>query len=240
MTWLRRQDAQLPASLPRTEGMRQRAPVHVLQFAAQRHAVREPARRDLVLARELGQVMRGRLALDGRIGRDDQFPHLAFAPGATRAGRGPSSRGPMPSSGDSRPCSTKYRPRKPVACSIASRSAGDSTTHNRCASREALAQVAHSFGLAEVAAARAMADALDRLRQCFGQPLAAFALALEHVVGHALRRSSGRRRAGTRSASISCSSNALRGEVRRQNGSFIPAAAACRRSPPTSSPATPR
>ena len=42
--------------------------------------------------------------------------------------------------------------------------------------------------LAEVAAARAMADAFDRLGQGARQLASAFALALEHVVGHALRR----------------------------------------------------
>src|SRR3546814_2486705 len=43
------------------------------------------------------------------------------------------------------------------------------------------------LGFAEVAAARAVADAFDRLGQRVGQPPAAIALAFEHVVGHALR-----------------------------------------------------
>ena len=44
------------------------------------------------------------------------------------------------------------------------------------------------LGFAEVAALRAVADTLHRQGQRFGQALAAFALALEQVVGHALRR----------------------------------------------------
>src|SRR5688572_1720434 len=58
------------------ERMCQRAAVHVFQLATQRHAVRKPARRDALLARELRQVVRGRLAFDGRVGGDDQFPYL--------------------------------------------------------------------------------------------------------------------------------------------------------------------
>ena len=43
------------------------------------------------------------------------------------------------------------------------------------------------LGFAEIAAALAMADLFDRLGQRVRQPLAARALALQHVVGHALR-----------------------------------------------------
>ena len=57
--------------------MRQGAAVDVFQFAAQRHAVREPAGQHAGLARQLRQVVRGRLAFDGRIGGDDQLLHLA-------------------------------------------------------------------------------------------------------------------------------------------------------------------
>jgi hypothetical protein len=43
------------------------------------------------------------------------------------------------------------------------------------------------FGLAEIAAAHAMADTLDRCRQRLGKTLAPVALAFEHVIRHALR-----------------------------------------------------
>src|SRR5690606_12688743 len=63
----------------RSERMRQRAAVDVLQFAAQRHAVGQPAGPDRMLARDLRQGVGGGLALDGRIGGDDQFLHFALA-----------------------------------------------------------------------------------------------------------------------------------------------------------------
>ena len=56
----------------------------------------------------------------------------------------PMSRGPTPSSGDSRPMSTKYRPRKAAVRSMAAWSAGVSTTHRRLASRVASMQVAQT------------------------------------------------------------------------------------------------
>ena len=40
--------------------------------------MREPARATAGVARELREVVRGRLALDGRIGGDDEFLHLAL------------------------------------------------------------------------------------------------------------------------------------------------------------------
>src|SRR5690606_28681579 len=63
----------------RAERMRQRAAVDVFELAAQRHAMRQPAGLDLVLARELRQVVRGGFALDGGIGGDDQLAHFALA-----------------------------------------------------------------------------------------------------------------------------------------------------------------
>src|SRR3569832_1850042 len=50
----------------------------------------------------------------------------------------------MPSSGERCPKRTKKRPRKPVACSSAATSAGDSTTHNCVRSRCALAHSEHT------------------------------------------------------------------------------------------------
>ena len=58
--------------------MRQRAAIDVFQFAAERHAMRQPARMHLVRTRELGQVMRGGLAFHGRVGGDDQLLHFAL------------------------------------------------------------------------------------------------------------------------------------------------------------------
>ena len=58
--------------------MRQRAAVDVFEFAAERHAVRQAAGPHVALARELREVVCGRLALDGGIGGDDQFRDLAL------------------------------------------------------------------------------------------------------------------------------------------------------------------
>ena len=61
-----------------TEGMRQCAAIDIFQLAAQRYAMRQPARPHLVLPRELRQVMRCGFAFDGGVGGDDQLLHLAF------------------------------------------------------------------------------------------------------------------------------------------------------------------
>src|SRR3546814_13226448 len=63
---------------PASERVRQGAAVHVLQFAAQRHAVGEPAAAHAVLARELREGVRGRLAFDRVIGGNDQLDDLAL------------------------------------------------------------------------------------------------------------------------------------------------------------------
>src|ERR1700682_2365246 len=58
-----RQDA------PFAQRLRQRAAVDVLELSADRHAAREPGNLELARAEQLGDVMRGRLALVGEIGR---------------------------------------------------------------------------------------------------------------------------------------------------------------------------
>src|SRR5678815_1960228 len=63
----------------RTERVRERTAVDVFELSTQRDAVGQATRPHAVSARELRQVMRGRLAFDGGIGGDDQFLHFAFA-----------------------------------------------------------------------------------------------------------------------------------------------------------------
>lgn len=86
--------------------MRERAAVHVFQFATQRHTMGQAAGSDAVLAGQLRQVMRGGLAFHGGIGGDDQFADFALLQTLAQLVR-PSSRGPIPSSGDNRPCRMK-------------------------------------------------------------------------------------------------------------------------------------
>src|SRR5688500_7231833 len=60
------------------KGVRQGSAVDVLQLSTQRQSVRQPARTYAMLACQLRQVVRRRLAFHGRIGGDDQLLHLAF------------------------------------------------------------------------------------------------------------------------------------------------------------------
>src|SRR3546814_6577989 len=57
----------------RPERMRQRPAVHVLEFAAQRHAVGEAAGAHTMVAGELGEAVRGGFAFHGGVGGDDQI-----------------------------------------------------------------------------------------------------------------------------------------------------------------------
>src|SRR5690348_14421603 len=58
--------------------MRERTAIDVFELAADRDAVREPARAYARHARDLREHVRGRLAFHGRIGRDDELLHFAF------------------------------------------------------------------------------------------------------------------------------------------------------------------
>ena len=60
------------------ERMRQRPAVHVFEFTAERNAVRDPARLDIMPFGQVGEIVRGRVALDRRIGGDDHFTDAAF------------------------------------------------------------------------------------------------------------------------------------------------------------------
>jgi len=65
--------------LPAAECMRQRSAIDEFEFAAERHAMREPRRAHSGLARYLREQMRRRLAFDGGIRGNDQLAHFAFA-----------------------------------------------------------------------------------------------------------------------------------------------------------------
>src|SRR5207244_9346429 len=64
--------------LPPGERMRERAPVDVLELAADRHPVGDAAGADAAPQGELAQEMRGGLALDGRVGGENELAHLPF------------------------------------------------------------------------------------------------------------------------------------------------------------------
>src|SRR5690606_12662972 len=65
--------------LATAERMRQRAAVDEFEFAAERNAVREPARTHARRTCQAREQVRGRLAFDGRVGRDDEFADFTFA-----------------------------------------------------------------------------------------------------------------------------------------------------------------
>ena len=58
--------------------MLQGAAVHIFQFAAQRHAMRQAAGVHATRTRQLRQIMRRGLAFHGGIGGHDEFAHFAF------------------------------------------------------------------------------------------------------------------------------------------------------------------
>src|SRR5690606_13876960 len=64
--------------LPASQRMRERAAVDVLELATDRHTVRNPARFDLATRGDLGNDVRGRVALDRRVRREDRLLHTAF------------------------------------------------------------------------------------------------------------------------------------------------------------------
>ena len=84
--------------------------IDVLEFAAGRHAARQPRDREAARAQRLAERVRGGLALGGEAGGQDHFAHDAVG-GALEQPAAPMSATPMPSSGLMRPISTKYRPR---------------------------------------------------------------------------------------------------------------------------------
>jgi len=59
--------------------MRQGAAVYIFKLAAQRDAVGGAARADVVLAGQLGKIMRGGFAFHSRVGGDDEFVNDAFS-----------------------------------------------------------------------------------------------------------------------------------------------------------------
>ena len=60
------------------ERVRERAAVDVFELTADRNAVRDATRFHFVTLRELRDHVRGRIAFDGRIRRQDRFLHVAL------------------------------------------------------------------------------------------------------------------------------------------------------------------
>src|SRR4029078_392040 len=75
---------QLPAKMlhrpPALDGGGQRAFVQVVERAAHRHALGNPADNQAVALQLLGEVMRGRLALDRGVEREQHLSHGRYSP----------------------------------------------------------------------------------------------------------------------------------------------------------------
>src|SRR4249919_3769295 len=192
--------------------------------------MREPARANLVLACQLRQVMCGGLAFHGGIRGDDQFLHLTLGQARGKAVEAEFTR--------TNPVQWRQPPLQDeiqaaiARCLLDGKPVGRrfDRTQQIGIPRSAGAGGAH-FGLAEVAAAGAVADLLDGRGQRLRQPRAAVPVTLEHVVGHAL----GRLRPDARQHAqgfdqlfeqhtheVTLTESRSRKAAPRQNGSFIP------------------
>ena len=83
-----------PERPPLAQRLRQRPAVDVLELAADRHAAREAAHLEAAGGQQLADVMRGRLALVGEVGREHDLLHHAVgraldagAPAGSPSGR---------------------------------------------------------------------------------------------------------------------------------------------------------
>jgi len=83
--------------------VRKRAAVYILQLTAHRHAVGDTAGANAATIGDFAEEVCGRVPLDGGVGGEDQFAHRAVS--KQRLQLAPS--GPMPSSGERCPISTK-------------------------------------------------------------------------------------------------------------------------------------
>ena len=90
---------------PGLEGGRERAFVEIIEFAAHRHAMREPRHLHAQRFERVHQIMRRGLAFDGRVHREDDFADTGLH-ALHELSRRFSRSGVMPSSADSAPPST--------------------------------------------------------------------------------------------------------------------------------------
>ncbi|KAG0773497.1 hypothetical protein G6F22_014826 [Rhizopus arrhizus] len=170
----------------RSERVRQRATVNILKLAAERQPLRQAAGLHLPRARQLRQVVRGGLSLDGRAGGDDQLLHLAFGQAVLQLLQPQFARADAI---ERRQPALQHEVDATEPRSVLDGQAvGGRLNHAQLAAFAAAVGAGRAqLGFAEVAALRAVADALHRQRQGLGQALATFALAFEQMVGHALR-----------------------------------------------------
>ena len=139
--------AHLANGLPPRQCVGERTAVHILELAADRHAVGDTAGANASTGCQFAEKVGSGLPFDRRVCRENDFAHDPFVVEnrpPTHALR--AAPGPIPSSGDKCPikheipASDSYR-----TFSIATTSAGDSTTQSNDAStRSGAAQVEHN------------------------------------------------------------------------------------------------
>src|SRR5688572_25616392 len=148
--------------------MRQGRAVDELELAAERYAVREPRRAHAGLARELRDVLRSRLPFNRRIRRDDQLAHLAFGEPRREDVEAELLR---PEPVERREPAQQHEIAPAESGRLLERGLVDRRLDHAQRLRvacTAAAERTHRF-LAEGAAARAVADAIDRVAQLVGE-----------------------------------------------------------------------
>ena len=166
--------------------MCQGAAIDVFQFATQRHAVGQTRRPHVRRTRKLRQIVRRGFAFHGGVGGDDHFLDLAFAQALGQAIETELFRAQAI---ERRQTTQQHEVLAAKAGGLFDGGQFGGRLHHAqhlAIAAAAGAQVAHRR-LAEIAAARAVADLAHGLLHHLGQALAAFAVALQQMEGHTLR-----------------------------------------------------
>ena len=165
--------------------MGQGAAIHQLQLAAQRHAMGDPRGDQALLIEQLGDVVRGRLALHCRVGRQDHFAETALLLDPRHQLRNADRLRPQAIERRQMPLQHEVTPA--IARLL------DRIDIHRPFHHAQLGIVAARVGalraqllLGQGPALAAMANAFHRLGQALRQAQAAAAVALEQLQGHTL------------------------------------------------------
>src|SRR5262245_38708475 len=199
-----------------------RAGVDVLELAAEGHAAGDPAHPQLPRPQHFRHVVGGGLAFIGEIRRQDDFLHLAAAGALEQLVETDVARAD-PVEGRETPHEHEIHAR--IAQGLLDHRQIGRGLHDAKQRSVATRRAAQRADLlfAEVVAARATAHGIEGVFERFRQLVRAFAIVLQQVVGHALRRA--RPDAGQHAQRLQQALQTLRRRngVLAQNGSLKPA-----------------
>ena len=224
--------------MPSRQRVRERAAVDIFELAADRHAVRDAARSHLMTLRELGDHVRRRIAFDRRVRRENRFFDAARRRATLRAARIPARRdrcrraatdGPSARSTCRDSCRTARSRQRPQA----TRPRTAATDRERTPSRSGTARRRRTCGSAGSGPTPSTAFC-----NASAQQAGAVAILLQQMERHALRGF--RPDAGQAAQRFDQANQGRRidHERRPRTASSYRAAAACRPSRSTSSPAS--